>query len=160
MCSAVSRVSGLCQSIRAHAAAAMATTLPRKTHFSALQMRQRAQRNTLPSCFRGAVTVTRGVTRKCRDAIKALLPNMQNRADVTLCGTAGGADTASSSPLRIGVVLSGGQAPGGHNVIAGVYDYAKQLNPSSRVRDSRFAHMTGRVPGSSCVSLCEAPACP
>ena len=30
------------------------------------------------------------------------------------------------SPLRVGVVLSGGQAPGGHNVIAGIYDYIKR----------------------------------
>lgn len=37
------------------------------------------------------------------------------------------------SPLRIGVVLSGGQAPGGHNVIMGVYDYLKRHHPSSQV---------------------------
>jgi diphosphate-dependent phosphofructokinase len=29
-------------------------------------------------------------------------------------------------PVRVGVVLSGGQAPGGHNVIAGIYDYIKK----------------------------------
>lgn len=34
-------------------------------------------------------------------------------------------------PLRVGVVLSGGQAPGGHNVISGLYDALKKLNPSS-----------------------------
>lgn len=34
-------------------------------------------------------------------------------------------------PLRIGVVLSGGQAPGGHNVIAGLYDALKKLNGKS-----------------------------
>lgn len=36
-----------------------------------------------------------------------------------------------SSPLKVGVVLSGGQAPGGHNVIAGLFDALKQLNPAS-----------------------------
>jgi pyrophosphate--fructose-6-phosphate 1-phosphotransferase len=36
-------------------------------------------------------------------------------------------------PLRVGVVLSGGQAPGGHNVITGVFDYAKRLHPDSEV---------------------------
>ena len=30
-------------------------------------------------------------------------------------------------PLNIGVVLSGGQAPGGHNVIAGIYDFVKKV---------------------------------
>eukprot|EP01053_Blabericola_migrator_P005488 Blabericola_migrator_1__5487@NODE_27_length_20109_cov_273_259006_g24_i0_p3_GENE_NODE_27_length_20109_cov_273_259006_g24_i0NODE_27_length_20109_cov_273_259006_g24_i0_p3_ORF_typecomplete_len1196_score265_43PFK/PF00365_20/2_4e79PFK/PF00365_20/6_6e58RSS_P20/PF11757_8/1_1e03RSS_P20/PF11757_8/22RSS_P20/PF11757_8/24_NODE_27_length_20109_cov_273_259006_g24_i046108197 len=37
------------------------------------------------------------------------------------------------SPLRIGVVLSGGQAAGGHNVIAGIYDYIKQCNSQSQL---------------------------
>lgn len=36
-------------------------------------------------------------------------------------------------PLNMGVVLSGGQAPGGHNVIAGVFDYAKKCSPDSKV---------------------------
>jgi 6-phosphofructokinase len=30
-------------------------------------------------------------------------------------------------------VLSGGQAPGGHNVISGIYDMAKKLHPDSKV---------------------------
>ena len=38
-----------------------------------------------------------------------------------------------ASPLRIGVVLSGGQAPGGHNVIMGVYDFLKRHHPASQV---------------------------
>jgi pyrophosphate--fructose-6-phosphate 1-phosphotransferase len=33
--------------------------------------------------------------------------------------------------LRIGVILSGGQAPGGHNVIAGIFDALKKSNPKS-----------------------------
>lgn len=36
-----------------------------------------------------------------------------------------------SKPLRVGVVLSGGQAPGGHNVISGLYDALKALHPES-----------------------------
>jgi pyrophosphate--fructose-6-phosphate 1-phosphotransferase len=34
-------------------------------------------------------------------------------------------------PLRVGVILSGGQAPGGHNVIAGLYDGLKKGNAAS-----------------------------
>ncbi|MBT7461523.1 MAG: diphosphate--fructose-6-phosphate 1-phosphotransferase, partial [Waddliaceae bacterium] len=34
-------------------------------------------------------------------------------------------------PLRVGVLLSGGQASGGHNVIAGIFDALKALNPDS-----------------------------
>ena len=35
--------------------------------------------------------------------------------------------------LRVGVILSGGQAPGGHNVIAGLYDGIKSINSNSRL---------------------------
>ena len=39
----------------------------------------------------------------------------------------------NSKPLKIGVVLSGGQAAGGHNVIVGIYDSLKLLHPNSRL---------------------------
>jgi pyrophosphate--fructose-6-phosphate 1-phosphotransferase len=34
---------------------------------------------------------------------------------------------------NIGIVFSGGPSPGGHNVIAGLYDAAKKANPDSRI---------------------------
>ncbi|MBW1918142.1 MAG: hypothetical protein JRI57_09035, partial [Deltaproteobacteria bacterium] len=36
-------------------------------------------------------------------------------------------------PCRLGIVLSGGPAPGGHNVIAGVFEAAKQAHPDNRL---------------------------
>ena len=39
----------------------------------------------------------------------------------------------TSKPRNVGVVLSGGQAPGGHNVIAGLYDALKQANPENKL---------------------------
>lgn len=39
----------------------------------------------------------------------------------------------SSEVRNVGVILSGGQAPGGHNVIAGLYDALKQANPSNKL---------------------------
>lgn len=44
-----------------------------------------------------------------------------------------GDGSLSTRPLKIGVVLSGGPAPGGHNVIAGVFDALKAANPESRL---------------------------
>lgn len=44
-----------------------------------------------------------------------------------------GKSAQSGDPLNIGVVLSGGQAPGGHNVIAGVFDAAKKINAKSKI---------------------------
>lgn len=38
-----------------------------------------------------------------------------------------------SAPLHVGVVLSGGQAPGGHNVIVGIHDCLKNLCPGSKL---------------------------
>ncbi|CDJ51240.1 phosphofructokinase, putative [Eimeria brunetti] len=46
-------------------------------------------------------------------------------------GAAAGGVKGSSKPLRIGVVLSGGQAAGGHNVICGVYDFIVRIHPDS-----------------------------
>ena len=38
-----------------------------------------------------------------------------------------------SEPINVAVILSGGQAPGGHNVIAGIYDSLKKLNSKSKL---------------------------
>jgi pyrophosphate--fructose-6-phosphate 1-phosphotransferase len=46
-------------------------------------------------------------------------------------GAPGGA--ADAKALTVGVILSGGQAPGGHNVIAGLFDGLKKTNPASRL---------------------------
>ncbi|MFW5689453.1 MAG: diphosphate--fructose-6-phosphate 1-phosphotransferase [Spirochaetota bacterium] len=44
-----------------------------------------------------------------------------------------GDETPETSPKSVGVVLSGGQAPGGHNVIAGLFDALKALNKDSKL---------------------------
>ncbi|MEA1910842.1 MAG: diphosphate--fructose-6-phosphate 1-phosphotransferase, partial [Spirochaetota bacterium] len=47
--------------------------------------------------------------------------------------TVAGLEGAKSASINIGVVLSGGQAPGGHNVISGLYDALKKANPDSKL---------------------------
>ncbi|MGN1261279.1 MAG: diphosphate--fructose-6-phosphate 1-phosphotransferase, partial [Alloprevotella sp.] len=37
------------------------------------------------------------------------------------------------APMNIGIILSGGQAPGGHNVICGLYDELKKQNPENKL---------------------------
>ena len=39
----------------------------------------------------------------------------------------------NNKPLKVGIILSGGQAPGGHNVITGLYDALKKINPKSEL---------------------------
>lgn len=41
--------------------------------------------------------------------------------------------TGKVSPLRIGVLFSGGQAPGGHNVISGIFDSLQKISTSSQL---------------------------
>ena len=63
-----------------------------------------------------------------QDAIKALFPNTYGKNEITF---AKGESKASDKKLTVGVILSGGQAPGGHNVISGLYDALKALNPEN-----------------------------
>ena len=42
-------------------------------------------------------------------------------------------ETLNQTKKNVGVILSGGQAPGGHNVIAGLYDALKQSNPANKL---------------------------
>ncbi len=44
-----------------------------------------------------------------------------------------GTGTGEGKPVNVGVILSGGQAPGGHNVISGIFDGIKSINPESRL---------------------------
>ena len=36
-------------------------------------------------------------------------------------------------PFNVGIILSGGQAPGGHNVVSGIFDGIKSLNKENRL---------------------------
>lgn len=62
-------------------------------------------------------------------SISSLFPHLKDLHTLKIQKAA----TKPHSSLRVGVVLSGGQAPGGHNVIAGLFDGLKKLNPNSRL---------------------------
>ena len=57
--------------------------------------------------------------------IKALFPETYGKKEITF---EKGKNTACAKPQVVGVILSGGQAPGGHNVICGLYDALKKAN--------------------------------
>lgn len=63
-----------------------------------------------------------------QEAIKALFPNTYGKNEITF---EKGENTAPAKKLTVGVILSGGQAPGGHNVISGLYDALKAANPEN-----------------------------
>ena len=63
-----------------------------------------------------------------QDKIKALFPNTYGKNEITF---AKGQNTSEAKKQVVGVILSGGQAPGGHNVICGLYDALKATNPEN-----------------------------
>ncbi|CAJ1372271.1 unnamed protein product [Effrenium voratum] len=65
---------------------------------------------------------------KDAEAIKKLFPST---CDIPLVEFEAGTPPAEKAPVKVGVVLSGGQAPGGHNVIAGIFDGIKAWNKES-----------------------------
>ncbi|MBP7096309.1 MAG: diphosphate--fructose-6-phosphate 1-phosphotransferase [Spirochaetia bacterium] len=64
-----------------------------------------------------------------RDELKALFKATYGKPIARF--VPGKANVGSRRPLKVGVILSGGQAPGGHNVIAGLFDGLKRLNDGS-----------------------------
>ncbi len=62
------------------------------------------------------------------EKISALFPSTFGQKEISF---AAGKSEARSDSLTVGVILSGGQAPGGHNVICGLYDALKKANSSS-----------------------------
>ena len=63
-----------------------------------------------------------------QEKIAALFPNTYGKNEITFQK---GENTSEAKKLTVGVILSGGQAPGGHNVVCGLYDALKALNPEN-----------------------------
>ena len=63
-----------------------------------------------------------------QEKIKALFPNTYGKSEITFQK---GENTSEARTHKVGVILSGGQAPGGHNVICGLYDALKATNPEN-----------------------------
>jgi len=99
--------------------------------FSPLQRSRLQAITVLPSVLSlGDVEVERlPVQQDIPDAeeLRGIFPNTfgKPRVEFTACSR------QTDLPLKVGVVLSGGQAPGGHNVIAGIFDGIKRCSPSS-----------------------------
>jgi pyrophosphate--fructose-6-phosphate 1-phosphotransferase len=100
---------------------------------SALQIERAKYAPKMPKALAGAVKLVEGkATDSVADQaeIKELFPNTYGMPLVTF--VEGGANE-NAPAFNVGVILSGGQAPGGHNVIAGLYDGLTKLNPSNKL---------------------------
>ena len=99
---------------------------------SALQIARAAYQPKLPRGLKGAVKAVEGAPTQSVDNqedIKRLFPNTYG---MPLVEFVPGQETAHEK-MNVGVILSGGQAPGGHNVITGLFDAVKKLNPENRL---------------------------
>ncbi|MDD4993539.1 MAG: diphosphate--fructose-6-phosphate 1-phosphotransferase [Paludibacter sp.] len=99
---------------------------------SPLQIARAAYQPKLPAALKGNVVLKEGAaTESVADQadIKTLFPNTYGMPLVTF-----EAGAKKDNPVvGVGVILSGGQAPGGHNVISGLFDGLKALNPANKL---------------------------
>lgn len=99
---------------------------------SALQKARMAYIPKLPEALKGLVKVKEGAPTKSVDnqeEIKQLFPNTYGMPVVEFEPS----DTEKNDVMNVGVILSGGQAPGGHNVITGLFDTIKKMNPENKL---------------------------
>ena len=99
---------------------------------SALQKARAAYQPKLPKALQGAVKIKEGKPTQSvgnQEEIKQLFPNTYGMPIVEFEP----ATEANTKKMNVGIILSGGQAPGGHNVITGLFDQIKKLNPENRL---------------------------
>jgi pyrophosphate--fructose-6-phosphate 1-phosphotransferase len=99
---------------------------------SALQIARAAYQPKLPKALQGAVKIKEGQPTQSvgdQEEIKKLFPNTYGMPIVEFEP----ATEANTKKMNVGIILSGGQAPGGHNVITGLFDQIKKLNPENRL---------------------------
>ena len=100
---------------------------------SALQIARAAYQPKLPAGLRGNVSIKEGAPTQSvgnQEEIKALFPNSFGMPLVEFVPSD---EKKEYAPMNIGIILSGGQAPGGHNVICGLYDELKKQNAGNKL---------------------------
>ena len=106
------------------------------TNLSPLQIERLKYQPKLPSSLANGInhlvskegSATESVANQ--EEIKALFKNTYGKPTVTFETSS---ESSTSEIRNVGVILSGGQAPGGHNVIAGLYDALKQANSANKL---------------------------
>ena len=99
---------------------------------SALQIARAAYQPKLPKALKGAVVAKEGEPTQSvadQEEIKKLFPNTYGMPLIQFVE----GEAKEYAPMNVGVILSGGQAPGGHNVISGLFDGIKKLNPANKL---------------------------
>lgn len=100
---------------------------------SALQVARAAYKPKMPKALYGSVKIEEGAATQSvadQEEVKKLFPNTYGMPTLKFVESAEKIDYPA---INVGVILSGGQAPGGHNVIAGLFDGIKSLNADSHL---------------------------
>lgn len=101
---------------------------------SALQIARASYVPKMPEGLKGNVEIREGAATQSvldQEEIEKLFPRTYGMPVVQFTQAVDKAEV--SAPVNVGVILSGGQAPGGHNVIAGIFDGIKKLHPESKL---------------------------
>ncbi|MCQ2169565.1 MAG: diphosphate--fructose-6-phosphate 1-phosphotransferase [Bacteroidales bacterium] len=102
------------------------------SEISNLQKARAAYQPKLPKALQGPVTAVEGAATQSvgnQKEIRELFPNTYGMPVVEFAE----GKKAPGSQFNVGVILSGGQAPGGHNVISGLFDGIRSLNPDNKL---------------------------
>ena len=100
---------------------------------SALQIARASYEPKVPLALKGNVQAVKGKDTQSvadQEEISKLFPHMYGLPVVTFEKSN---EKQDAKAINVGVILSGGQAPGGHNVIAGIFDGMKAANKDSRL---------------------------
>ena len=101
---------------------------------SALQKVRAEYQPKLPKTLQGSVKLKMGAPTESvanQDEIKALFPHTYGLPVVEFEHDDN--PVRVEEPFNVGIILSGGQAPGGHNVVSGIFDGLKKLNKENRL---------------------------
>ena len=121
---------------------------------SPLQIARSNYQPKLPTALKGSVSIVEGEPTQSvadQEEIKALFPNTYGMPVLRMAK----GEKKAVEAFNVGVILSGGQAPGGHNVISGLYDGLKNLNPQNKLYgflggpsgliDHKYVELTGDI---------------
>ncbi len=121
---------------------------------SPLQIARGSYQPKLPVALKGNVVIEEGQATQSvadQEEIKALFPNTYGMPVLKMVK----GEKKNFEAMNIGVILSGGQAPGGHNVISGLYDGLKQLNSENKLYgflggpsgliEHKYVELTGEI---------------
>jgi pyrophosphate--fructose-6-phosphate 1-phosphotransferase len=124
-------------------------------NISALQKERAKYQPKLPKSLKSSVKLVEGAITESVADQKEIAELFPNTYGMPLIAFEEGDKEGSKNPVNVGVILSGGQAPGGHNVISGIFDGIRKINPDSKLYgflggpgglvDHKYVELTGEI---------------